>query len=97
MITKNLIVSISELMPSGEEKLVDIRTTNDPERPRFVFTAPEMILSCDELIEAMAIAKKFRLDNPQEVKVKELVVKTDAADIEVMSVPEYISEREHQE
>jgi hypothetical protein len=71
MIKKNLVLTVTEVQPSGEEILYTIKSVVD--RKTFLFeagTSSILISDTKELYEAIGLVQQFGKDNPSESEVK---------------------------
>lgn len=78
MIKKNLVLTVTEKQTSGEELLYTMKSVADRSAVYFAAGAPEILVTNpSELIEALAMIKKFGEENPTTEDTSKVVAQPD--------------------
>lgn len=83
MIKRNILISITTLENKSEETILELKSTNNRSEIVLEPRLTKLVLSIDELKEAIKAVEEFSIENPSDDQMKQVAMVENSMQVEI--------------
>ena len=83
MIKRNILISITTLENKSEETILELKSTNNRSEIVLEPRLMKLVLSLDELKEAINAVEEFSIENPSDDQMKQVAMVENSMQVEI--------------